>query len=153
MLPQPAYAYRNTSEDKTVKLWEDGSGAQLQTLEGHPDSVNAVAFSPDGKLLASVSVGSAVKIWDASSGVALQTLEGRPGSAKAVAFSPNSKLLASGGADSIVKFRDASPGAALQTLKGHSNSIYAVAFYRLYLITTPLLQVWGQSAEVKQDVA
>ena len=65
----------SASYDKTVKLWDAGSGAALQTFEGHSSSVSAVAFSPDGKLLASASSDETVKLWDAGSGAALQTLE------------------------------------------------------------------------------
>jgi WD40 repeat protein len=65
----------SASEDRTVKLWDAGSGAALQTLKGHSDSVEAVAFSPDSKLLASASYDNTVKPWDTGSGAALQTLE------------------------------------------------------------------------------
>ncbi|TKA38987.1 hypothetical protein B0A49_13918, partial [Cryomyces minteri] len=47
----------------------------LRTLEGHSHWVSAVAFSPDGKLLASASWDSTVKVWDAGTGTTLQTLE------------------------------------------------------------------------------
>ena len=60
----------------------DSWSACLQTLEGHSDRVNSVAFSHDSTRLASASFDRTVKIWDASSGACLQTLEGYSGYVK-----------------------------------------------------------------------
>jgi WD40 repeat protein len=63
------------SDDETVKLWDAGTGAVLQTLESHSDTVNAIAVSPDGKLLASGSDDETVKLWDVGMRAVLQTLK------------------------------------------------------------------------------
>ena len=60
--------------DGTIKLCDASSGAVLQTFEGSLGSIIAVAFSPDGKMLASAS-GCTVKLWDTGSGAVLHTLD------------------------------------------------------------------------------
>src|SRR5271170_2830615 len=63
------------SYDDTVRLWDAVTGAALQTLEGHSNWVSSVAFSPDGKLVASGSTDKTIRLWDAGTGAPLQTLE------------------------------------------------------------------------------
>ena len=106
----------SASGDRTVKIWDAGSGECLQTLEGHSDWVSSVAFSHDSTWLASASDDYTVKIWDAGSGECLQTLEGHSSSVSSVAFSHDSTWLASASGDRTVKIWDVGSGECLQTL-------------------------------------
>jgi WD40 repeat protein len=77
-------------------------GAVLQTLQGHSGCVRSVAFSGDGKTLASGSDDRTIKIWNATTGRELQTLQGHSDWVRSVAFSGDGKTLASGSDDSTI---------------------------------------------------
>lgn len=100
--------------------------AALQTLKGHTDLVNAVAFSQEGKVLASASRDRTVKLGRRHrSGTAAAQ---RPyGLGQGWALSPDGKVLASISSDRTVRLWDCSTGAALQTLEGDAY-IQTVSF-------------------------
>jgi WD40 repeat protein len=111
-----------------VRLWDPTTGAPRGTLEGHSGSVNAVAFSHDGKQLASCSHDRTVRLWDPTTGAPRGTLEGHSGWVSAVAFSHDGKQLASCSHDRTVRLWDPTTGAPRGTLEGHSDWVNAVAF-------------------------
>jgi len=103
------------------------------TFRGHSGWVTGVAFSPDGKLVASASwlrpgaLGE-VKIWDRTTGREVHRLLGHAGPVRGVAFGPNGKLLASASWDRTVKVWDLVSGKELHTLRGHADYVSCVAF-------------------------
>ena len=98
------------------------------TLTGHSDSVNSVAFSPDGKTLASGGKDDTIKIWNLSTGRPTRTLTGHSDEVNSVAFSPDGKTLASGSGDDTIKIWNLSTGRLTRTLTGHSGAVYSLAF-------------------------
>jgi len=88
----------------------------------------SVAFSPDGRCLASAHSGGIVRIRDAATGESLQELEGHTDMAWSVAFSPDGHHLASGSEDRTVHMWDAATGERLRQLNGHTMWVTTVAF-------------------------
>ena len=93
--------------DHTIKLWDAATGKEIQTLTGHTSYVRSVAFSPDGKTIASGSWDQTIKLWDATTGKEIQTLSGHTDDVSSVAFSPDGKTIASGSDDTTIKLWDA----------------------------------------------
>jgi WD40 repeat protein len=111
--------------DRTAKVWDADSGRLLHSLGGHPFEVNAVAFSPDGKWIATASGGrypqgygpeyeapGAVTVWDAATGQVVWPRTNRSGAVIGVAFSPDGSRLAWGGFTDLY-FSDPASGRPL----------------------------------------
>jgi len=92
------------SADKTVKVWDSATGAELMTLHGHNDWISSVAFSPDGKRIISGSGDNTIKVWNSVTGAELMTLVvGLESDVSSVAFSPDGKTIAAGSFDDKIR--------------------------------------------------
>ncbi|HYT89338.1 MAG TPA: WD40 repeat domain-containing protein [Gemmataceae bacterium] len=115
-------------EGSKIFLWDAVTGKELRPLAGHAYSVLAVAFSPDGKALASGGDDNMVRLWDMATGKELHRFKGHTKTVWTVAFAPGGRILASGGEDHVVRLWDVKTGKPLRELKGHAGGIYSFHF-------------------------
>jgi WD40 repeat protein len=99
-----------------VKLLDVTTGQEIRTLEGKTGQIEALAFSPDDRVLAAGGWNNNVILWDVASGAILQTLTGHSNVVWTVAFSPDGKLLASGSRDAQAKLWDVASGGEVASL-------------------------------------
>ncbi len=102
--------------------------ADVLTLRGHAGEVAAVAFSPDGRHLASASHDRTVRIWNVKTGQLVRTLTGHNDVVYCVAYSPDGARLATGSWDQTIKIWSTSDGRLLLTLDGHHERVWRVAY-------------------------
>lgn len=118
------------SWDKSIRIWDVLTRKNVWVINGHNDTVNCIAFSPDKerKILASGSSDKLVCLWDISNPhKPLLEMKGHTNEVNCVAFSLDGRILASGSSDNSVRFWDGKTGKLLNSLK-LTSPIYAIAF-------------------------
>jgi len=98
--------------NSAVVIREVASGRAIHMLTGHSAEVVSLAFSPDGRRLATASFDRTIKLWNTSTGMDVFTLRGHTAGVVALVFSPDGNLLVSGGIDHTARVWNASPLAA-----------------------------------------
>jgi WD40 repeat protein len=115
------------SDDRTVRVWDVTTGAELHRFDGHTDGVAAVAFSEDGRRAASAGGDRTVRLWEVGTGRELGCLRGHTDTVRGVAFVPGGRLVVSCSDDGTARLWDVAAGAELRTFAGHQGCVACVA--------------------------
>jgi len=106
-------------------LWDVATGKEVRRLEGHQNAVRGVAFSPNGKQVATGGDDGTLRLWDPATGKEQRRIDCPSGR---IAYSPDGKSIASTDMDGIIHFWDPENGKELRQLRGHKKGVWSVIF-------------------------
>ena len=118
--PNPIYFFDSSSHDMLMDL--------PIVASGHSSRITALAYSPNGHLVASASYDGKVCLWNSETGSLVQTLNGHDGRVHCLAFQPGGNLLASGGYDETVRLWNYKSGEELQQFNDQEGAVNSLAW-------------------------
>lgn len=114
-------AERGGYGDPYVKIFDAHTRQLIRRLEGHPGIIHSLAFTPDGKLVASAGGDNVIRFWNAQSGAVEQALFGHTLKITAIAFSGDGKQLVSGSQDDTIKVWNVADGSLIRSFPAHGS--------------------------------
>jgi WD40 repeat protein len=115
-------------DDGTVKVWDTATGELRFTLGVHDDTVEFLAFSPDGAHLASASYDYTCRVWDLANQSEVFCLPNRDSEVDCVAYSPDGTRVAAGYSDGTINLCDAETGRVVREIEAHDWIVWGLAF-------------------------
>jgi hypothetical protein len=124
------YVLSGGIQEPTVRLWDFTKGTVLKQFNGHKDEIWGVAFSKDGKTVASASTDMTMKTWDPATGINQRTFIGHKDWVRGVFFMPDQKHIITASDDFRLIIWDLSNGNSVKQMQGHTNFINGFAMTR-----------------------
>jgi WD40 repeat protein len=109
-------------------IWDADSGKKLTFLQGHEQEITAAAFSPDSRLIVTMSADATVRVWDAATAEPRQILRSHRGPVRAASFSADGRWLVTASDDGTARIWNAVTWEEWLTLAGHAGPVYAAKF-------------------------
>jgi WD40 repeat protein len=113
--------------NRGVRVWDAATGEVVRQIDS-TDPILTLAFSPDGRFLASGFQNGAIMVWDIASGAMVSAMAGHSSHANHLTFSPDGRTLLSGGSDRLIILWDVATGQRIRVYEGHSGNVNSVAF-------------------------
>ncbi|PAX59770.1 WD40 repeat domain-containing protein [Brunnivagina elsteri] len=110
------------SDDKTVKLWNPGTGKLLHTLTGHGNNIKSVLVTPDGNTILSSSFDNTVKLWNSQTGKEIRTITEKSG-VRAILLTPDGQTLITANGNKKIKFNNLKTGKIQRTLTVETTAL------------------------------
>jgi WD40 repeat protein len=95
--------------DRTARLWDAASGAELTVLRGHDGAVASAVFDPSGRRVLTASSDHTARLWDAASGAELAVLRGHEASVTSAVFDPLGARVVTASGDNMARIWRAFP--------------------------------------------
>jgi WD40 repeat protein len=117
----------SASWDRTLRLWDLDTGAEIHRFEGHTGGVNAVVVTPDGRRAVSASYDGTLRLWDLDTGAEIHRFEGHTGGILTLAMTPDGRRAVSASNDRTLRLWDLGGGLGLRHLEDHASGVTSVA--------------------------
>jgi WD40 repeat protein len=114
--------------DRSIRLWDVGTGTQLKCFTGHKDQVNGLALAADDSKILSGGVDKTLRLWDMKTGTELLQVKAvERGGVRCVALSQDGSTGLSGGDDGVIRLWDLKDAKVKAVYRGHRGTVYSVA--------------------------